>query len=286
MLSSQTYLDAMQLIESMERSKPFLKWAGGKYRCLDRVMQALPHATRLVEPFTGSGAVFLNAHYSDYLLGEANHDLINLYGYVKHKGARFIRACEHLFCDKNNSSDAYYAYRLEFNKTKQGTRRRAILFLYLNRHGYNGLCRYNLSGQYNVPFGRYIKPYFPHKEMLYFHKISQHATFVHADFKTTLLNTKSGDVVYCDPPYAPLSKTSYFTTYTNKAFGESEQIALASQAQATAKRGIPVIISNHDTPFTRELYQQAHMTSFPVKRSISCKGNQRMAVRELIAVFN
>jgi DNA adenine methylase len=286
MLSSQTYFHDMHTIKRMERSKPFLKWAGGKYRCIDRVMQALPNAVRLVEPFAGSGAVFLNAHYPNYLLGEANHDLITLYEHVKHKGMLFIRDCERLFCDKNNSPDAYYTYRLEFNNTRQGTRRRAILFLYLNRHGYNGLCRYNLSGQYNVPFGRYIKPYFPKKELINFNTKSQLATFAHADFKETFLNTKPGDIIYCDPPYAPLSKTSYFTAYTNKAFGESEQITLASQAEATAKRGIPVVISNHDTPFTRELYQQAHITSFPVKRSISCKGNQRLAVRELIAVFN
>ena len=86
----------------MERVKPFLKWAGGKYRCLNHVIRALPNAQRLVEPFTGSGAVFLNAPQPHYLLGEVNADLIALFEHVKHKGEAFIDDCKNLFCDENN----------------------------------------------------------------------------------------------------------------------------------------------------------------------------------------
>lgn len=270
----------------MERVKPFLKWAGGKYRCIHHVLNALPKTERLVEPFTGSGAVFLNAPHTNYLLGEVNADLAALYEHIKNKGKAFIDDCERFFCDKNNQEEQYYKFRVQFNKAQIGTQRRAALFVYLNRHGYNGLCRYNLSGGYNVPFGRYKQPYFPREELLFFHQKSQDACFIQADFRQTFLNTKPGDVVYCDPPYVPLSKTSQFTAYTRQKFGEAEQIDLADLAMNTAKDGIPVIISNHDTPFTRELYRTAEITSFPVRRNISCKGSQRLLVRELIAVFS
>jgi DNA adenine methylase len=269
----------------MERTKPFLKWAGGKYRCLNHVITALPDGARLVEPFTGSGAVFLNAPQAQFLLTDANADLITLYTHLKQEGRRFILYCKRLFSEDNNQSDVYYQYRVQFNQSKAGSRRRAALFLYLNRHGYNGLCRYNLSGIYNVPFGRYVKPYFPEKELEVFYQKSETAEFMTADFKQTFLNTQPGDIIYCDPPYAPLSKTSQFTAYTRQKFGESEQIALAELAKKSAGNNIPVIISNHDTPFTRKLYHGAKITSFPVRRNISCKGNQRLAVRELIAVF-
>ena len=270
----------------MERSKPFLKWAGGKYRCINHVLNALPNAERLVEPFTGSGAVFLNAPHANYLLGEVNADLIALFDHVKQEGESFIDYCERFFCDKNNQEEAYYTFRVQFNQATLGTRRRAALFLYLNRHGYNGLCRYNLSGLYNVPFGRYKKPYFPKQELMFFHQKSQHALFTQADFKQTFLQAKPGDIIYCDPPYVPLSKTSQFTAYARQKFGEEEQIILSKFAIDTAKRGVPVIISNHDTPFTRALYKTAKITSFPVRRNISCKGSQRLFVRELIAVFD
>jgi DNA adenine methylase len=268
----------------MVKQKTFLKWAGGKYRCLEQVFSALPVGTRLIEPFTGSGVVFLNAHYSHYVLGENNLDLVELYHHIQREGEPFIDFCASFFCPTNNSPEPYYTLRTAFN-TCTDPRRRAALFLYLNRHGYNGLCRYNRRGGYNVPFGHYKKPYFPHKELHLFHQKSQHATIVHADFRETMANAVPGDVIYCDPPYAPLSQRSNFSSYTHQPFGEAEQIALAELAITSANRGIPVIISNHDTDFTRHHYRQSQIQSFPVRRSISCNTAQRINVNELIAVF-
>ena len=97
---------------------------------------------------------------------------------------------------------------------------------------------------------------------------------------------KPGDVIYCDPPYVPLSKSAYFRAYTNKNFSDTDQITLAKLAIESANKGIPVIISNHDTEFTREQYRSASITSFPVKRLISCKASERKSVQELLAIFN
>src|SRR3990167_9793969 len=185
---------------NMSRQRSILKWAGSKYRILSQLLPHFPQATRLIEPFTGSGALFLNSSYSQYLLGESNLDLISLYKILQQEGAYFIAYCKPLFTDTQNNAYTYYNYRNEFNHC-DNLHRRAALFIYLNRHGFNGLCRYNKKRYYNVPFGRYKKPYFPEKEMLLFHQKSHAATFVHADFTETFQHATKHDLIYCDPPY-------------------------------------------------------------------------------------
>lgn len=115
--------------------RPFLKWAGNKYRLVERIVATLPEGTRLVEPFAGSGALFLNTDYKRYLLCDANADLIALYQILKEQGEQFIEACRPLFTAENNSAEAYYALRAEFNASEDAWRR-SVLFVYLNRHGY------------------------------------------------------------------------------------------------------------------------------------------------------
>lgn len=268
----------------MAYTRPFLKWAGNKYRCLNDILPTLPKANRLMEPFAGSAAVFLNADYDQYTLGEENKDLIALYTHLQKEGDQFIQYCYRFFTDANNCAERYYALRSQFNQSRN-TRLRAALFLYLNRHGYNGLCRYNQSGGYNVPFGRYHKPYFPRLEMQHFHQKSQRAEFVHNDFRQTFKRAQPGDLIYCDPPYAPLPQSSNFTSYINKTFAEEEQITLAKLAMECATQGITVIISNHDTAFTRYHYRYGSIKSFTVRRSISCIANNRGEVKELLAIF-
>ncbi|MBA4696535.1 MAG: Dam family site-specific DNA-(adenine-N6)-methyltransferase [Legionella sp.] len=267
-----------------KRIKPFLKWAGNKYRCLTRILHHLEPAQRLIEPFTGSGSVFLNTAYSDYLLAEDNRDLIHLFQLLQNEGVAFIDYCSGFFIPANNVANRYYEFREEFNDT-QDPWQKGALFLYLNRHGYNGLCRYNRRQGYNVPFGRYDKPYFPRAEMQYFHQKSQQAQFVVSDFRQTMHQIKRGDIVYCDPPYVPLSATANYVSYTHKKFSEADQLDLVKLAIQGAERGAVVLISNHDTPFTREHYHAGQIISFPVMRSISCQSKTRCEVQELVAIF-
>lgn len=268
----------------MARIRPFLKWAGNKYRCLEHILSLLTPANRLIEPFAGSAALFINSDYPGYLLAEQNKDLIALYQYLQEEGESFIAYCESFFSPTNNCKSAYYSLREQFNHCHH-KRTRAALFLYLNRHGYNGLCRYNQKGIYNVPFGRYNKPYFPKTEMLYFHQKSQTARFIQNDFRRTFKKALPGDLIYCDPPYAPLEQNSNFTSYSHKKFGEKEQITLAKLAIQSAAQGITVIISNHDTAFTRHHYRYGDITSFPVSRTINCRAEGRLPVNELLAIF-
>lgn len=271
--------------EKQKRTKPFLKWAGNKHRILHNILQHLPSGYRLLEPFVGSGAVFLNTNYREYVLGDANHILILMYSLLKAEGHSFIKYCARYFNVKNNCAETYYQFREEFNRTKN-LRKKAALFLYLNRHGYNGLCRFNQQGHFNVPFGLYTQPYFPKEPMLNFHEKSQQAYFLNEDFITTMELAEKGDVIYCDPPYIPLSDTAKFTAYYQTQFDMNCQQRLADQARKLARKGIVVIISNHDLPITRKLYGDAKIISFPAPRLISRNAHTRNSVQELLAIFS
>lgn len=265
--------------------KPFLKWAGNKYKIVERIKALLPSGQRLVEPFVGSGALFLNTDYPRYLLTDANEDLINLYQHLQTEGEAFIAYCRPLFSPENNDEEKYYAFRTKFNATKN-LREKSALFIYLNRHCYNGLCRYNSKGIFNVPFGRYKKPYFPEKEMLFFYQKAQSAEFLHLDFHQVMENCNQDDVVYCDPPYAPLSETANFTAYHKLDFGILQQKQLAEQANLLAAKGITVVISNHDTDFVRAIYSTADLQPLTVQRFISCNGSKRKKANEILALFS
>lgn len=265
--------------------RPFLKWAGNKYRLVERIVALLPEGKRLVEPFVGSGALFLNTDYKRYLLCDANADLIVLYQLLKEQGDSFIEACRPLFNEANNSAERYYALRDEFNACSDPVRR-SVLFVYLNRHGYNGLCRYNAKGGFNVPFGRYKRPYFPADEMRAFHHKARHAVFRHQDFATTLAKAKVGDVIYCDPPYVPLSDSANFTAYSAGGFSMEQQHTLVALARSAAQRAVPVLISNHDTRFIAKIYRGAAVSRFQVQRSISCNGKRRQSAGEVLALFS
>lgn len=265
-------------------TRPFLKWAGGKYRLTQRIKDLLPAGNRLIEPFVGSGAVFLNTNYDRYLLGDINPDLINLYNCLKEQGGEFIEYASTWFCEKENNQKAFYHWRDRFNNCDDISEKSA-LFIYLNRHGYNGLCRYNNSGQFNVPFGRYKKPYFPAEEMLKFVEKSKRATFVCCGFEQLMNRARINNIVYCDPPYVPLSDSANFTSYTKEGFGLDSQMQLSIKAHKLSNRGVSVLISNHENALTKEIYKHAQICRFPVRRMISCKGSSRKDVIELLALY-
>lgn len=265
--------------------RPFLKWAGNKYRIMHEIEQMLPTGQRLVEPFVGSAAVFLNTAFDNYLLCDDNRDLIDLYSQLKRRGKKFIPECELFFQAKYNNEKQYYKFRQRFN-TIDDREERAALFLYLNRHGYNGLCRYNSKGGFNVPFGRYKRPYFPAKELELFREKSKQAYFKHLPFEKTFNQLETGDVVYCDPPYLPLSESANFTNYSAGGFSMTEQRNLVNLAVQHSQQGIAVLISNHHTEFTDKYYKTKHKTYFNVQRYISRDGKNRNKAGEILALFS
>ena len=268
------------------RLKPFLKWAGGKYRLLDAILREIPEGKRFVEPFAGSCAVYLNVAAPSALVCDINPDLIGLYRHLQREGEEFIVYCQSLFTVDGNTRAHYLQRREEFNACRD-PRTRAALLLYLNRHAYNGLVRYNAKGEFNVPFGRYVRPYFPLGELRAFYSKTQETDtkFVCRDFRKVFAGLKPGDVVYCDPPYVPLSKTASFTSYAGNGFSAEDQRDLAALATAAHGRGIPVIVSNHNTETTRDLYATADLRRFNVQRFISRNGADRQTAPELLAVY-
>jgi DNA adenine methylase len=271
----------------VKKHRAFLKWAGGKYSLSDVINKMLPPGDRLIEPFVGAGSVFLNSDHESYILNDINKDLINLYQIIQSKPQKFIDDAKKIFCPENNQAEAYYHLRTEFNATVDKYYR-SLLFLYMNRHGYNGLCRYNKSGGYNVPFGKYKKPYFPEDELWFFAEKAQNAIFICESYRQTFARAEDGDVIYCDPPYVPLSKTASFTSYAGNGFGLDEQADLANAAEEIVdKKNVSVLISNHDTIWTRKIYQGANKRkSIQVARTISQKGGGRKKVAELMVLYN
>jgi DNA adenine methylase len=270
--------------------RPFLKWPGGKFRLVSTLKSYLHDKTCLVEPFVGAGALFLNTTHPQVILNDINPDLINLFSQLQTKSDKLIGDVKKLFVSKNNQAKVYYRWRTRFNNSKDKWER-AVLFLYLNRHGYNGLCRYNAKGYYNVPFGDYRRPYFPQHELEVFSSRAQKVIFHCQDYSHLLRSflqqpTLDHMVFYCDPPYAPLSTTANFTGYAAQRFTLEDQKQLAHYAKALAKKGALVLISNHNTPFTREIYRGATCQEIEVRRTISCQVTTRNKVSELIACFS
>lgn len=267
--------------------KPFLKWAGNKYRIINKILPLMPVSTRLIEPFAGSCAVFLNTNYPEYIIADNNRDLINLYKILQTDNGKFIKYAKSFFIPENNTSEKYYQLRDLFNKTND-LYLKSALFLYLNRHGYNGLCRYNKQGIFNTPFGRYKKPYFPEKELINFiNKCNNcNVEFICDDFENVMNMANSGDIIYCDPPYIPLNSTSNFTSYSTKGFTISDQYRLINLSRKLKKQGVYIVLSNHYTDFTQKEYFDADkIIKFNVQRFISCNGSNRSNSPEILAVY-
>ncbi|WP_304459426.1 Dam family site-specific DNA-(adenine-N6)-methyltransferase [Alicyclobacillus sendaiensis] len=266
--------------------RSYLQWPGSKSRIVTALRAFLPPGRRLIEPFVGAGSVFLNTDYPEYLLGDVNHDLVLTHQMLQAHGEAFIDACRALFVSENNTPERYYELRDEFNSTVDPWRR-AALFVYLNRHGIHGLMRYNRRGVFNTPFGYRKRIYFPETEMRLFAECAKRATFVHADFRDLMSEARPGDVVYCDPPYVPLSDTANFVEYAPGGFSWLDHVALAGHARELAERGVTVVISNHRTPEIESLHQGATIVSVRAPRNIGV--HHRLAARvadEILAIFH
>jgi len=280
---------ALPIEEPAPRSwqRPFLKWAGGKYSLLPELDRLIPEGKRLVEPFVGGGSVFLNSDkHESFLLADVNADLINLYQMLEVDHIRVCSLAKILF-ERANSEEAYKELRDEFNNQRMGAPERAAAFLFLNRHCFNGLIRYNRDGFFNVGWGKYEAPYFPAIEIKAFKQKSHKCVFLNAGYRRTLALAGDGDVVYCDPPYEPLPGTAGFTNYTAGGFSWADQISLAESCVAAHQRGAKVLISNSTAPRVLELYQQHGFTLHHVdaRRAISSKGSTRETAKDIVATL-
>lgn len=265
--------------------KTFLKWAGNKTSVVDKIAPYLIGET-LIEPFAGSCAVSLNSSFKNYICNDINTDMINMYQLLQKDPNDYISKVKTLFLN-GNDRERYNELRNIYNTT-QDKDLKSEIFLYLNKHCFNGLCRYNQKGQFNTPFGSYSSPYFPEKEIIAFHDYTKdNFEFLSVDFSQVFLKANQNSVIYCDPPYLKLTETADFTNYAKDGFNHKNHLQLRDLAiQYRNDIGCTVIISNHDTSETRDLYKDANeIVSFNVKRTISSKTTNRTKAPELLAVY-
>ena len=259
---------------------------------MPQLLPLLPAGRRLIEPFVGAGSVFLATGYEQYLLADTNPVLMALYAQLQSDPATVTAQAQALFVEANRNQEAYNALRARFNDPATPEVERAALFVYLNKFAFNGLFRVNKKGAMNVPYAHHGKvPGFPIAAIERFtHKLAQ-AQLQCTDFEATMAQAQTGDVLFCDPPYlerqnAQGCAAASFTTYSAQGFGMAAHERLASRARELAAQGIPVVITNHDTPITRALYAGATLHTVQAHRSIAADVGARGNAAELVAVFN
>jgi DNA adenine methylase len=254
--------------------RPPLKWAGGKRWQLPHLLPlwASNQGRRLVEPFCGGLAVTLGLMPRRALLNDINPHLINFYRWLK-RGLSVSVPME-------NRKSTYYAHRVWFNellKTNGAmTSDAAQLFYYLNRTGYNGLCRFNQSGGFNVPFGRYAKIGYV-EDFSEYREVFSDWNFSHTDFEE--LDLEASDFIYADPPY-----DVEFTHYSKEGFDWDDQVRAA---EWLARHEGPVVLSNQATKRIVKLYRDLGFTLqfLNAPRLISCTGD-RTPAKEVLALKN
>ncbi|BAY62095.1 DNA adenine methylase [Calothrix brevissima NIES-22] len=262
--------------------RPFLKWAGGKSRLIQQYLPYLPPKYQTYyEPFIGGGAVFFYLQPKVAIITDINAELITTYCCVRDRVEELIDLLkEHKL---RHSREYYYTVRANPGNTDLEIAARLI---YLNKTCFNGLYRVNSKGQFNVPIGRYKNPNICDGDLLRAASAAlSHTQIKQADF-VELLNyaTSSDDFVFCDPPYYPISSTSYFTGYSRNSFDEEDQKRLRDTCAKLAKRGVKVMVCNSDCEFIRNLYQEIDFKIYPIvaARSINSNTKKRGMIYELL----
>ena len=296
--------------------RALLKWAGGKRQLLRALARHYPpQFDRYVEPFVGSGAVFFHLASSGTLAGrqvdlcDVNADLIGCYLALRNRTEDVIRGLGALERDHRRRGDAcYYEVRdARFNPLRAELFSRiadpgdvaaayppalAAMLIFLNRTGFNGLYRLNRRGQFNVPAGRYTEPRILDRDHLRAVAAAFRlpgVTIRYRSFDLTLADTGAGDFVYCDPPYAPLSATSSFASYTADGFTSFDQQRLQAAVIAACRRGARVLVSNSSAAEIWRIYSTPdaaraglRIWSVPARRAINSRATARGPVDELI----
>ena len=285
--------------------RPLLKWAGGKRQLLPKLRGYYPAKyQRYIEPFFGSGAVFFDLYSSGHLAGrrawlmDDNVDLIGCYRMLIDRTDEVVAALGELARGHAAGGSAFY-YEVRdqrFNPVRASnppyTPELAAMLIYMNRTGFNGLFRLNSLGAFNVPAGRYVNPRICDQAHLRAVAAALRAcdvTIEHGSFDRALAEAGRGDFVYCDPPYAPVSRTACFANYTANGFTSLDQSRLQRALIGAARRGASIVVSNSSTAEIEDLYStpevlRAHLRIERVRarRAINSRPDARGEIEELV----
>jgi DNA adenine methylase len=268
--------------------KPFLKWAGGKQKLIPQYNQYFPSSiTNYYEPFIGGGAVFFYLKSQSRIKGKAflcdsNKELINTYIMVRDNVSEVINELK--YYEERHTKQFYYEVRaLDRRAETIPDVSRAARMIYLNKTCYNGLFRVNEKGYFNVPIGKYKNPRILDVELLKnASKLLEDSIIEVADFRSLHNQPRTGDFVYFDPPYHPLSPTSNFTSYTSNNFNDNDQKELAGLFKKLSKDNVNCALSNSDSLYIRSLYENFFIYTISASRAINSLSTGRKKILELL----
>ncbi len=262
--------------------RPLLKWAGGKTQLLQELLPKLPKKYgRFIEPFFGGGALFFAVQPAEAIIADSNPELINLYQSVASNVSKVIS----YLAKYKNTSEEFYRVRAQ-DWTKLPPEKAAARTLFLNRTCFNGLYRVNKSGQFNVPYGKYVNPRILDIEgLLAASTLLSKSTIVCGDYKDVLREyAQTGDFVFLDPPYLPISAYSDFKRYTKEQFYEEDHVELSAEISRLCELGCYVILTNSNHPLVYELYNRFDRQIVSTKRHISCNGKGRTGEDVIVTI--
>lgn len=267
--------------------QPFTKWTGGKRQLLPVIRELIPKTyNRYFEPFVGGGALFFDLAPKDAVINDFNAELINCYQQIKDNPQELI---EILKVHQEYNSKEYY---LDLRSADRDERidmmsevQRAARILYMLRVDFNGLYRVNSKNQFNVPYGRYKNPKIVDEEL-----ISAISVYINnnqleikvGDFEKAIVDVRTGDFVYFDPPYIPLSETSAFTSYTHEGFSFADQVRLRDAFKRLSDTGAYVMLSNSSSALVEELYKDFNIHYVEATRTNGAKSSSRGKISEII----
>lgn len=270
---------------------PFVKWAGGKRQLLPQIKERMPKKyNNYYEPFVGGGAVTFELLPTNALINDINKALINAYRQICNEPEAFLKAVSKLDSEMWEDGKAYYySLREHYNDKMMQSEydvELAALFVFINKHCFNGLYRVNGKGLFNVPYNNSRGISVDKNVIMDVSRYLQSVTIVAGDFEVACINATKGDFVFIDSPYAPLNPTS-FESYTKEGFDIESHRRLARLYDELTIRGCYCMLTNHNTDLINELYGNKgyKMDVVSVKRMINSDASNRVGEEVIICNY-
>ncbi len=270
---------------------PFVKWAGGKRQLLPQIRQRMPKQyNNYFEPFVGGGAVVFDLLPANALINDINKALINAYKQICNEPEAFLNAVDKLDTEIWEDGKAYYySLREHYNDKLMKAEydvELAALFVFINKHCFNGLYRVNGKGLFNVPYNNSRKVSIDENAIMEISKFLKTVNIMDGDFEVACAEAKKGDFVFIDSPYAPLNPTS-FESYTKEGFDIESHRRLANLFDELTARGCYCMLTNHNTDLISELYGNKgyRIDVVSVKRMINSDASNRVGEEVIICSY-
>ena len=270
---------------------PFVKWAGGKRQLLERIVERLPQRyVNYFEPFIGGGAVLFGLQPENALINDINESLINTYKVIANSSKQFIKCVKEI--DSKIGEDGktyYYSLRERYNDKLMKDEfdiELAALFVFINKHCFNGLYRVNGKGLFNVPYNNSKRESIDEESIMAVSDYLKNVTIISGDFEVACQGAGKGDFVFLDSPYAPLNPTS-FESYTKEGFDIESHKRLAKVFDELTDRGCYCMLTNHNTDFINSLYGNKgyKIDVVSVKRMINSDASKRTGEEVIICNY-